>query len=86
MFIIITFLSLFVTKVMGQSLDGNVVFVAYLSLILLPFLSINEKNLKVPNSMHDIGFPSCQQHSHRSQRAFEWIEDQSQYLQRDYTK
>ncbi|MHC1599348.1 MAG: hypothetical protein ACXQS5_00785 [Candidatus Methanospirareceae archaeon] len=38
LFIIITFLSLFVTKVMGLSLDGNVVFAAYLSLIL-PFIS-----------------------------------------------
>jgi len=38
LFIIITFLSLFVTRVMELSLDGNVVFAAYLSLIL-PFMS-----------------------------------------------
>ena len=38
LFIIITFLSLFVTRVMGLSLDGNVVFAAYLSL-MLPLIS-----------------------------------------------
>ena len=38
LFIIITLLSLFVTRVMELSLDGNVVFAAYLSLIL-PFMS-----------------------------------------------
>jgi hypothetical protein len=38
LFIIITLLSLFVTRVMELSLDGNVVFAAYLSLIL-PFIS-----------------------------------------------